>query len=105
MSYKVKAYDPKKINIAPKTDVEEILQNVSMIISTPKFSVPLDRGFGLSQRFVDMPIKAAKSVFIAEIIDAVERNEPRAEVISVAIKHTDVPGVLIPIVEVEINGS
>ena len=32
------------IKIAPETLEEEVLQNVAIIVSTPKFSVPLDRG-------------------------------------------------------------
>lgn len=49
MAYVVKAFCLKKINLAPENTVEEVLQNVAMIISTPKFSVPLDRGFGMAQ--------------------------------------------------------
>lgn len=102
MAYVVRAYEPGKINLAPKTTVEEVLQNVAMIISTPKFSVPLDRGLGLAQRFLDMPVQAAQAVFISEILDAVERDEPRAEVLSVTITQGETPGKLIPIVEVDI---
>lgn len=39
-----------KLNLAPETLEEEVLQNVAIIVSTPKFSVPLDRGLGLAQR-------------------------------------------------------
>ena len=53
MAYIVKAYDLTKINLAPATREEEILQNVAVIISTPKFSVPLDRGLGMAQRFLE----------------------------------------------------
>ena len=55
MAYVVKAYSLKKINLAPESTVEEVLQNVAIIISTPKFTVPLDRGLGLAQRFIDKP--------------------------------------------------
>lgn len=102
MSYVVKAYEPGKINLAPKTIEEEILQNVAMIISTPKFSVPLDRDFGISQRFVDMPIQTARAVLISEVLDAVERSEPRVKVKSVTFELGNIPGKLNPIVEVNI---
>lgn len=103
MAYIVKAYEPGKINLAPETTVEEVLQNVAMILSTPKFSVPLDRGLGLAQRFLDMPIQAAQAVLISEVLDAVERDEPRAEVLSVTFEQGETPGKLILIVEVNIN--
>ena len=44
MAYIVKAFTPGKLNLAPETLEEEVLQNVAIIVSTPKFSVPLDRG-------------------------------------------------------------
>lgn len=42
MAYIVKAFTPGKLNLAPETLGEEVLQNVAIIVSTPKFSVPLD---------------------------------------------------------------
>ena len=54
MAYIVKAFTPGKLNLAPETLEEEVLQNVAIIVSTPKFSVPLDRGLGLAQRFIDI---------------------------------------------------
>lgn len=105
MAYIVKAYTPGKINLAPKTTVEEVLQNVTMILSTPKFSVPLDRGLGLARRFLDMPIQAAQAVLISEVLDAVERDEPRAEVLSVTFEQGETPGNLIPIVEVNVDDA
>ena len=53
MAYTVKAFALEAVNLAPESTLEEILQNVAVIISTPKFSVPLERGLGLSQRFID----------------------------------------------------
>lgn len=102
MAHIIKAYDLKNINLAPETREEEIMQNVAVIISTPKFSVPLDRGLGMAQRFVDKPIQVAQSILISEVLDAVERDEPRVEVLNVTFEMGDTPGVLIPIVEVDI---
>lgn len=103
MAYIVKAYALEKINLAPETTVEEVLQNVSVIISTPKFSVPLDRGMGLAQRFLDKPIQVAQSILISEVMDAIEEYEPRAEVENVTFELGDRPGLLIPVVEVNIT--
>lgn len=103
MAYIVKAYALEKINLAPETTVEEVLQNVSVIISTPKFSVPLDRGLGLAQRFLDRPIQVAQPVLISEVLDAIEAYEPRAQVENVTFELGDRPGALIPVVEVNIT--
>ena len=45
MAYIVKAFTPGKLNLAPETLEEEVLQNVAIIVSTPKFSVPLDNNY------------------------------------------------------------
>lgn len=105
MAYIVKAYQPGSISLAPESTEEEVLQNVAMIISTPKFSVPLDRAFGMAQRFVDKSIQAAQAILISEVLDAVEQYEPRAEVLSVTFEQGEKPGALIPVVEVNINGD
>lgn len=102
MAHIIKAYDLQNINLAPETREEEILQNVAVIISTPKFSVPLDRGLGMAQRFVDKPIQVAQSILISEVLDAVERDEPRVEVLNVTFEMGGTPGALIPVVEVDI---
>lgn len=105
MNYIVTAYEKKEINLAPETVEEEILQNIIMILSTPRFSVPLDREFGLSQRFVDKPIPIAKTIGVAEVLDAIEKYEPRVEVLEVTFKEGPEDGMhgkLIPQVEVKI---
>lgn len=102
MAHIIKAYDLQNINLAPETREEEIMQNVAVIISTPKFSVPLDRGLGMAQRFVDKPIQVAQSILISEVLDAVERDEPRVEVLNVTFEMGGTPGALIPVVEVDI---
>ena len=77
-------------------------QNVRFLLSTPKFTVPLDRDFGLSQRFIDKPLPVAESLFRAEILDAIEKYEPRVEVENVTFEQGDTLGMLIPRVEVNI---
>ena len=102
MSQIVRAYDLENINLAPETVEQEVLQNVAVIISTPKYSVPLDRGLGMAQRFVDKPIQVAQAILVSEVLDAIEEAEPRVEVLNVTFELGDRPGLLIPIVEVNI---
>lgn len=102
MAYVVKAYNFKRINLAPKTREEEILQNVAVLLSTPKFSVPLDRGLGMAQRFLDKPIQTAQPILISEVMDAITEYEPRVQIDNVKFELGDHPGALIPVVEVSI---
>lgn len=105
MAYIVTAYEHKKINLAPKTVIEEVLQNVAMIISTPQFTVPLDRGFGLQQRFLDKPLAVAQAILVSEVLDAIEKYEPRVEIKNITFKQNEQDakvGKLIPRVEVDI---
>ena len=94
----------EKINLAPETEAEEIAQNVAIILSSPQMSVPLDRALGLPQKFVDLPIKAARVTLISEVYNAIEAYEPRAKVKKVTVMQGETPGKLIPYVEVEIGG-
>lgn len=105
MVHLVKAYEPGAINLAPQSIEEEVLQNVAMIIGTPQFTVPLDRGFGLAGQFIDKPVQVAQAILISEVMDVVEKYEPRAEIVSVKYELGKTPGQLIPIVEVKIIGE
>ncbi len=94
-----------KINLFPETMVEEVLQNVAVILSTPKYSVPLNRNLGLEQRFVDKPLSVAKTIITTEVLEAVEKYEPRAEILSVKFDPHEESAVLNPIVEVNIKNE
>ena len=85
MAYIVKAFTPGKLNLAPETLEEEVLQNVAIIVSTPKFSVPLDRGL-VGATVHRQAIQVAQSILISEVLDAVEEYEPRAEVTNVTFE-------------------
>lgn len=94
-----------EINLQPQNVIEEVLQNVAMILATPKYSVPLARDLGLSNQFVDKPMPAAQALIISEIIDAIENYEPRATVEEVRFRQGRGEGALIPVVEVRIDGG
>ncbi len=52
-----------EIDFAPSTELQEILQNVRTICTTAKYSVPLDREFGINGVFVDEPVNRAKAAY------------------------------------------
>ena len=85
--------------------VAAIVQNVRIIISTPKGSVPLDRDFGVSWQAVDAPTPQAKAGLIAEIFRQVEKYEPRARVTGIEWRQSsteEMDGRLMPCVMLEI---
>lgn len=92
------------IDFAPASLVEEVLQNVRTILSTVKYSVPLDREFGISGTAVDLPMPQAKAVLSVEIFTAVKRYEPRAIIQSINFTGEET-GKLVPTLEVRIVGS
>ncbi len=104
MSYQVKAGEASGFRLNAGDSVEAVLQNIALILATPKGSVPFYRTFGLSQEFLDKPMPVAKARMIAEIREAIEEWEPRATVLSVSFSEDSAqPGRLCPEVEVEVS--
>ena len=93
--------------LVPSSTLEEVAQNVRTIITTPKYSVPLDREFGINMDFVDAPALKARARMTSEIMGAIERYEPRCVVkrISWANQTTEnsEDGTLLPVLEVDIR--
>ena len=87
----------------------EIIQNIRTILTTPRGSVPLDRDFGVDAALVDDPQPAVQARLTAEIVDAVERYEPRARVTQVTweqiAESETAAGRLVPRVKVRIDGA
>lgn len=104
MAFTVSATDLTHIRWSEEDTVNSVLQNIAIILSTPKGSVPLYREFGLDMTFIDKPIPVAKVLIIAEVTQAIQRWEPRATVKNVyPVEDVSHPGTLIPTVEVEIS--
>lgn len=91
----------KEINFAPANLVEEVAQNVRTICTTSKYSVPLDRLFGVNAVIVDRPTPRAIAEMQAELIQAIRRFEPRCRVKKVSFDG-DIDGRLTAKVRIEI---
>lgn len=105
MSYKVTAESNFHLNLNEADKTASVLQNISIILATKSGTVPMYREFGLQRNFQDKPLPVAKSLIYAEVKEAIERFEPRAEVIGVNIEFdAEAPGKIVPIVEVNIIG-
>ncbi len=103
MNYIIKG-NAGELSLMPETVTESVMQNVRCIVSTIKGEVPMDRDFGLAGRFIDKPITAARAILITELLEALSAYEPRAKLVSADFEiDPNIPGKLIPIVEVEIN--
>ena len=72
--------------------IEEIVQNIRLILSTPKGSVPLDRNFGINWDLVDKPFPATIQLLKAEVVKAIETYEPRVKVKEVKIREATSDG-------------
>lgn len=97
--------DEKAIVILPADEIEEIAQNVRTILLTPKFSVPLDRGFGIDGGLIDLPMSVAKVRLTANIVEAVNKFEPRVKVKKINFSGDSVDGVVVSSVIVELVES
>lgn len=93
-----------ELTFAPESVVAEVIQNVRMIITTPKGTVPLDRDFGIDATVVDKPIPVAQALLARDIVNAVKKYEPRARIKKVDFSDGSgaINGVLKPIVRIEI---
>ena len=102
MVYLIKGSVGAAVDFAPATVVEEVLQNVRTILSTIKFSVPMDRDFGIDGTIIDRPINLAKARLSSEIFRAVRHYEPRAVVESIEFEGAE-RGRLSPNVKVSVR--
>ncbi|HFZ7859778.1 TPA: hypothetical protein ACIO54_003349 [Salmonella enterica subsp. enterica serovar Potsdam] len=73
-----------RINWAPQTVVEEVLQNVSTILATQPGTVPYSRKLGVTSGLVDSQAPVFIAMATREIIQKVSEFEPRAIIHSVS---------------------
>lgn len=86
------------------TGLEGLTQEIRMLLATRKGSVPLDRDYGLTWEYVDLPMPEAMPYMIAEIASQLEKYVPRIKVRDIMFKSDDpVEGILQPTVTVEIR--
>ena len=73
---------------------EEIYRNVRAIILTQVGTCPLYRDFGIDASFLDYPLDVAKNLCAVEIMEKVERFEPRVRVTEVTFSTDEQHGQL-----------
>ena len=83
---------------------QEVAQNVAMIISTRKGTCPMARDIGLSYDWIGRGINVAHALVAAEVVEALEEQEPRATLEGITLAESDGETVTI-YAEVEIGGE
>lgn len=83
--------------------VEEVIQNVRTILTTPIGTVGFDRDFGVDPGLIDLPIREARARITVEYIEKIRRYEPRAKIKSITFT-TNAEGRLKPKVVIDIVG-
>ena len=71
------------------TGMEAIIQNIRMIILTLRHSIPLDRAFAHDGKIIDSPAPLETSRKTADLIEAIEKYEPRVKVEKLEFVYTD----------------
>lgn len=73
----------EKNYIFKKTRQDEIIQNIENILSRVKGNVPLNREKGIDISLIDEPFDAVNVYMTGIIMDEIERDEKRFDVIEV----------------------
>lgn len=78
--------------------IEQVIQNVRIICTTRKGTVPLDREFGLDFSYLDDPLPAAQAAVQTDIYRQVKKYEPRAYISRITFDNDPLSGRLMPTV-------
>lgn len=76
------------------TGMAAIVQNIRVILETLAWSVPLDRAFAHAAKMLDSPLPSHTARLASDIIDALEKYEPRIKVRKVEFVFPDRQGQL-----------
>ena len=92
------------INFNPTSEADRIAQNVANILTTVKGTSPLNRGLGIDGGLIHSPTPAAIQMLKSSVIEAISRDEPRVEVLSVQVSQSNtLTGTLNPTVRIKIK--
>lgn len=97
----------KDIDFMPSTLEAEIAQNVRTILSTYKYSVPLDRRFGIEGAIIDKPVIGESGAMLqSDIFEAIKKYEPRVNVEEIGFTVDEVdPSKVYPRIILSIKGG
>lgn len=93
------------VDFAPHSTAEEVIQNVRTLLTTSKYSVPMDRELGIDNSYIDRPLPAGMAKLRVQIVEEIQRSEPRAKIKVVSFKpykDAALQGKMYPVVDIEI---
>lgn len=70
-------------SFAPKSFEQEVMQNLSLLIGTVRYSLPLAREMGLGSEYLHRPQNAAQALIVQDIYENAETYEPRVNILNV----------------------
>ena len=70
MTYTLDFTYENELILQPKTQEEEVLQNLYCLMNTVIAEVPCYRNFGLDKRYLAAPMNLAKTMFVSAIAEA-----------------------------------
>ena len=70
----------------PMAEQDDIMRCLYTLLMTPAGTVPLDRDFGIDNSLLGYPIDVLQSLLTIEIIDKVDRYEPRVSVLEIDLE-------------------
>lgn len=82
------------------TGIDEVLQNIRTIVSTPAGSVPIIREFGVDYSMLDEPMPIVKAKLSSILYAVIKQYEPRATVAQIVFHEQPADGVLVPIITI-----
>ena len=94
---------PIVIPLNESSIAQEVIRNVSIIITTLENTVPYDREFGLTPDFIDAPLNISKELYTVNVLMKIKKYEARANVEKVRFEADDINGKLIPKVVISIE--
>lgn len=89
------------IDLAPKNEHQEVIQNIAVILDLIQKSCPMFRDGGLPGDLLGRPLPVVENILVGSIYDQIEELEPRAILAAVTIEQNELTGKMIPIVELE----
>lgn len=104
MKYIVRSDTSITPTLVENNRTESVLQNIHLILSTPKGSVPMYRDFGIDTDFLDRPLPAIQTQLAARVKDSITTFEKRATIESISFDYDKKnPEKIIIVVEVDVE--
>lgn len=85
-----------------KRDLKELLRCARALFSITEGTLPMDREFGISGKYIDRPMAVATNYYVVEARSKVEKYLPECEIKDITFTATD-SGQLKPIITLTVK--